>query len=120
MSINRSGRGRYNKVMMYPQVRESARFFANAAIEAAKGRKPMDSLEMVQKELSSNSVIYQMITDGLESIDTDTEQAIAGFGQMCETQAALPGTGNPECIYSGNMQRDGRHPKTMDGRHAIG
>jgi ADP-ribosylglycohydrolase len=76
----------------HPQVRESARFFANAAIEAGKGRKPVDALEMALKELSSNSVIRQMIADGLKSVDTDTEQAIAGFGQMCETQAALPGT----------------------------
>ncbi|WP_320045491.1 ADP-ribosylglycohydrolase family protein [uncultured Desulfobacter sp.] len=76
----------------HTQVIQSARFFASAAIEAAEGRKPLDALEMAQKELSSNSPIYQMITDGLESVDKETTQAIAGFGQMCETQAALPGT----------------------------
>ena len=76
----------------HPQVIQGARFFASAAIEAAKGRKPVDALKMAQKELASDSPIDQMITDGLESVDKETKQAIAGFGQMCETQAALPGT----------------------------
>lgn len=76
----------------HPQVRESARFFASAATEAIKGTDPVGSLEVALKELSSDSAIYQMIVDGLESVNAETERAISDFGQMCETRAALPST----------------------------
>ncbi|MBU1193322.1 MAG: ADP-ribosylglycohydrolase family protein [Proteobacteria bacterium] len=76
----------------HPQVRESARFFAAAAIEALKGADPVALLKAALKGLPEDAAISRLVVQGLDSVNAKTEQAISNFGQMCETQAALPGT----------------------------
>jgi len=63
----------------HPQVRESARFFAAAAIEAIKTGDALASLEAAQRSLPGNSAISEMVIQGLESVNTKTEQAVIRF-----------------------------------------
>lgn len=88
----------------HPQVRESARFFAAAAIEALKGAGPVASLEAALKGLPEDAAILKMVVQGLESVNTKTEQVISDFGQMCETQAALPGTIHLIAKYANDLE----------------
>ena len=76
----------------HPEVIDSARFFAITAVEILSGLAPAVALEKAAQKMPSNASISQKITLGLESVEKKTAQAISDFGQMCETDAALPGT----------------------------
>ena len=76
----------------HPLVLETARFFALAAMETAKGSGPAQAVRSAAEALPSESAIPGLVEKGLASFDKDTDQAISGFGQACDTTEALPGT----------------------------
>ena len=88
----------------HPHVRESARFFAATAAKAIAGFNPVDSMEAVWKTLPKDSTISEMVVQGLNSVNQETQATISGFGQMCETRAALPGTIHLIAKYADNPE----------------
>lgn len=76
----------------HPQVIGSARFFAITALETLGGLAPVAAIEEAVKKMPPGSPVAQKVILGLKSVKKETVQAISGFGQMCETDAALPGT----------------------------
>ncbi len=62
------------------------------AVETLGGLEPAAAIEKAAQKMPSDASISQKITLGLKSVEKETAQAISDFGQMCETDAALPGT----------------------------
>jgi ADP-ribosylglycohydrolase len=76
----------------HPLVLETARFFALAALKTAKGEGPSAAIRSSADQLPSGSPVADLVDKGLASIEKQTPHAISGFGQACDTTAALPGT----------------------------
>jgi ADP-ribosylglycohydrolase len=76
----------------HPLVVDTARFFAQAALETAKGTGPAAAIRSAAELLPSGSPIPSLVDKGLASAEKETTQAISGFGQACDTTQALPGT----------------------------
>jgi ADP-ribosylglycohydrolase len=76
----------------HPLVVDTARFFAQAALETAKGTGPAAAIRSAAELLPSGSPIPSLVDKGLASAEKETTQAISGFGQACDTTEALPGT----------------------------
>lgn len=76
----------------HPLVLETARFFALAALETVNGYGPAAAIRSVADHLPSKSPITDLVEKGLASVEKETNQAISGFGQACDTTEALPGT----------------------------
>jgi ADP-ribosylglycohydrolase len=76
----------------HPLVLETARFFALAALETAKGNSPAAVIRSAAEQLPSGSPIASLVFKGLASVDKETSQAISNFGQACDTTEALPGS----------------------------
>ena len=73
-----------------PVVIESAVLIARITLEALKGISPLDALQDLLSGESDNYLLSPFIKAGLKSKGEDTRQTIRGFGQVCETQSALP------------------------------
>jgi ADP-ribosylglycohydrolase len=76
----------------HPLVVDTARFFAQAALETAKGTGPAAAIRSAAEHLPAGSPIASLVDKGLASAKKETTQAISGFGQACDTTQALPGT----------------------------
>jgi ADP-ribosylglycohydrolase len=73
-------------------VMDAAEFFARTMAKVLGGAAPIQAVDEVVNQHFKDTALETLVADGLESRNTETRQAIAGFGQMCGTQAALPGT----------------------------
>jgi ADP-ribosylglycohydrolase len=76
----------------HPLVLDTARFFAQAALETAGGADPVAALRSAAGQLPSGSAVTGLVARGFASADKQTTQVISGFGQACDTTEALPGT----------------------------
>ncbi|WP_024334004.1 ADP-ribosylglycohydrolase family protein [Desulfotignum balticum] len=76
----------------HPLVLDTARFFAQAALETAKGTGPAAAIRSAAEHLPAGSPVPSLVDKGLASAEKETTQAISGFGQACDTTQALPGT----------------------------
>jgi len=76
----------------HPLVLDTARFFAQAALETARGSGPAAAIRSGAEHLPAGSPIANLVENGLASAEKQTTQAISGFGQACDTTEALPGT----------------------------
>lgn len=86
------------------QVTDSAAVFAQVAMDALAGSAPRKALSQVQTQHDSDGPIARWLAQGLESVDDDTRPAIAGFGQMCEIDAAFPATVHLIAKYEDDLQ----------------
>lgn len=73
-----------------PVVIESAVLIASITLEVLKGISPLDALQHLVSGESDNYLLLPFIKAGLKSKGKDTRQTIRDFGQVCETQSALP------------------------------
>lgn len=71
---------------------EAAEMFARTTARVLGGATPLDALNEVVTNHFKESTIASLVEDGLDSVEFDTRQAVADFGQMCSVEAALPGT----------------------------
>jgi len=69
----------------------AAEFFARTTAAVLDGAKPLEAVDTVVKGHFRGSTIETLVEDGLDSLEMDTRQAIADFGQACSVEAALPG-----------------------------
>lgn len=86
------------------QVTDSAAVFAQIAVNALAGGAPRKTLFQFQSQHGSDGPIARWLAQGLESADIDTRQAIAGFGQMCEIDAAFPASVHLIAKYEDDLQ----------------
>ena len=85
------------------QVIESAEFFARLTTRVLAGEKPTTAIEQVLNEAFDRQPYGDWVKRGLESVETDTRQALLDFGQMCEVEAAFPGVIHLIARYEDNL-----------------
>ena len=76
----------------HAQVIEAAEFFARTAWAVLGGKKPEEALRLAGEAGYASAPIGHWLEMGLASADQDTLTAIAGFGQTCHINEAMPGT----------------------------
>ena len=76
----------------HPEVIDCAEFFARVSVRVLNGSAPVAAIKGILAEGFSRDPFAQWVNDGLDSVKTDTRQAMLDFGQMCEMENALPCT----------------------------
>jgi ADP-ribosylglycohydrolase len=74
----------------HPQVIDSAEFFARMVYQILQGAAPTAALREVVAGHFARSPYSQWVEHGLQSVGTETRQAVGQLGQMCEAAAAFP------------------------------
>jgi ADP-ribosylglycohydrolase len=69
---------------------ETAEFFGRVVWQVLHGEAPTAAIKQVLVEGFYREPYANWVTDGLNSVEADTRQAILDFGQMCEIEAAFP------------------------------
>ncbi len=75
----------------HEDVVKSAIFFSDVTRRVLAGQSPSAAVLEVVQGCQGQENIISWVNRGRESLDADTRQAIAGFGQQCATAAAFPG-----------------------------
>ena len=73
-----------------PHVIESAEFFGRVVWQVLHGKTPIAGVKQVLGEGFERDPYVKWVTDGLNSVESDTRQAMLDLGQMCEIEAAFP------------------------------
>lgn len=84
-------RGQTKMTHNHARVIEAAEFFARTAWAVLGGKTPVAALELAAEAGYASAPISQWLRLGLASADQDTVEAIAGFGQTCHIDEAMPG-----------------------------
>jgi len=69
---------------------ESAEFFGRVVWQVLHGEAPTAAINLVLGQGFDRAPYAKWVTDSLNSVETDTRQAMLDFGQMCEIEAAFP------------------------------
>jgi len=69
----------------------AAEFFTRTTAAVLAGAKPLEAVDTVVDGHFRGSNIETLVEDGLDSLEMDTRQVIADFGQACSVESALPG-----------------------------
>jgi len=85
------------------QVVESADFFARLTTRVLAGERPTAAIGQVLNEAYDRQPYVDWVNRGLESVETDTRQALLDFGQMCEVEVAFPGVIHLVARYEDNL-----------------
>jgi len=88
----------------HPEVVESAEFFARAALNVLGGTPPVKALEQVVDSHFNRNPFDRWVADGIQSAAENSREAVAGFGQMCETEAAFPAVVHLIAKYENNLK----------------
>ena len=89
----------------HPEVIECADFFARVTLRVLNGTAPVAAIKAVLADGFSRGPIGQWISEGLDSVEIDTRQAMKDFGQMCEVEVALPCTIHLIGKYENDLRR---------------
>lgn len=87
-----------------PQVIDSAEFLARIAWQVLQGIPPTTAIQKVLDAEFYKDPVSEWVAAGMETVRSDTREAIMGFGQMCDTQAALPSVVHLISKYENNLQ----------------
>lgn len=88
-----------------PEVIDAAEFFARVTLRVLQGAAPVAAINKVVADGFSREPYGQWIEDGLDSIETDTRQAMLDFGQACEMEMAFPCVIHLIGKYENNLSR---------------
>lgn len=83
---------------------DAAEFFARSAVHVLDGKRPTEAIHAVVTDMGNPATLKDGVSQGLDSSAIETRQAIADFGQMCELEAALPGTIHLITKYEDDLQ----------------
>lgn len=89
----------------HPDVLASAELFARALLKVLAGEKPSEGIRTAANAMAAGPQIMQAVEKGLASKHEDTRKTIAGFGQECSIEAALPGTIHLVAKYQDNLKK---------------
>ena len=84
-----------------PVVVESAELLADALWHVLKGASPTAAFQTAS---SDRTALRKMVADGLQSAGRPTRDTIKKFGQMCETNASLPGVIHLVATYETDLK----------------
>jgi ADP-ribosylglycohydrolase len=88
----------------HPHVVDSAEFFARVVWKVLRETPPVSALKQVVEESFNNTLFDKWVTAGVNSAGQGSREAIAGFGQMCDAQAAFPAVVHLIAKYEGNLK----------------
>ena len=94
--------------MTHPRVAACSELFARAYIFVLAGKTPIDAILTAINAMGAMEGvpdIKEAVEKGIESKSQDTRIAIAKFGQMCDVDAALPGTIHLIAKYEENLKQ---------------
>jgi ADP-ribosylglycohydrolase len=74
----------------HPMVVAAADFFARVAYLVLMGIDPRAAMIETVQESFAGTPVAEYVERGLQSIDSGSREAIAGFGQSCDVRGALP------------------------------
>lgn len=89
----------------HPEVIDGAEFFARVTVRVLQGAAPVAAITSVLADGFSREPFGKWVSDGLDSLEKDTRQAMLDFGQMCEMYAALPGVIHLIGKYENNLSQ---------------
>lgn len=84
-----------------PLVIDSAELFAEVLWRVLRGEKPTSALAAAAAD---RPTLKKAVEDGLQSAGRPTRNTIKGFGQMCETPAALPSVVHLVATYENDLK----------------
>jgi ADP-ribosylglycohydrolase len=87
-----------------PMVIAAADFFARVTYSVLMGIDPQTAMIETTQESFTGTPIEEWVKSGLHSIDSGTREAIAGFGQSCDTRGAFPATVHLIARHQGNLE----------------
>jgi ADP-ribosylglycohydrolase len=87
-----------------PQVVESADYLARITWNVLKGSHPTAAIQKISDNEINKDPLREWVATGMDSVRLDTREAIMGFGQMCNAQAALPSVIHLIVKYENNLQ----------------
>lgn len=83
---------------------DAAAAFSRIALASLAGTPPRQAVSAVLAHPDTGGVLSGLMSKGLESVDTNTREAIGRFGQMCEIDAALPAAVHLIAKYEDSLQ----------------
>jgi ADP-ribosylglycohydrolase len=98
---------------------ESAEFFGRVVWQVLHGEAPTAAINLVLGQGFDRAPYAKWVTDGLNSVETDTRQAMLDFGQMCEIEAAFPCVVHLIARYENNLT-EGLIENVMAGGDSAG
>jgi ADP-ribosylglycohydrolase len=98
---------------------ESAEFFGRVVWQVLHGEAPTAAINLVLGQGFNRAPYAKWVTDGLNSVETDTRQAMLDFGQMCEIEAAFPCVVHLIARYENNLT-EGLIENVMAGGDSAG
>lgn len=82
---------------------ETAEFFSRVVWQVLHGEAPIAGLKQVLREGFARNPYLKWVTEGLNSVESGTRQAMLDLGQMCEIEAAFPCVVHLIAKYEGNL-----------------
>jgi ADP-ribosylglycohydrolase len=101
------------------EVIETAEFFGRVVWQVLHGETPTAAIKQVLGEGFDREPYTKWVTDGLNSVEADTRQAMLDFGQMCEIEAAFPCLVHLIARYEDNL-KEGLIENAMAGGDSAG
>ena len=98
---------------------ESAEFFGWVVWHVLDGKAPTAAIKQVLGDSFDREPYKKWVTDGLNSVEEDTRQAMLNFGQMCEIEAAFPCLVHLIARYENNL-KEGLIENAMAGGDSAG
>ena len=89
----------------HPEVIDGAEFFARVTVRVLNDSAPVAAIKDVLADGFAREPFDQWVNDGLDSVKTDTRQAVLDFGQMCEIQNAMPCTIHIIAKYENDLRQ---------------
>ncbi|MBW2368087.1 MAG: ADP-ribosylglycohydrolase family protein, partial [Deltaproteobacteria bacterium] len=88
----------------HPGVVEAAVFFSKVMVKILEGAAPTAAIDQVTENAFANSTVSDWVRAGQNSVNSDTLETIADFGQMCTTSAAFPSVIHLITKYENNLK----------------
>jgi ADP-ribosylglycohydrolase len=98
---------------------ETAEFFGRVVWQVLHGETPTTAIKQALGQGFDRAPYAKWVTEGLNSVETDTRQAMLDFGQMCEIEAAFPCVVHLIAKYESNL-REGLIENVMAGGDSAG
>lgn len=87
-----------------PMVVAAADFFARVTFRVLTGTEPQTAMIETTQESFAGTPIEEWVKSGMQSADSGTLEAIAGFGQSCDTRGAFPAVVHLIARHQGNLE----------------
>lgn len=101
------------------EVIESAEFFGRVVWQVLRGTSPTSAIKQVLAGQFDRVPYTKWVSEGLNSVEDNTRQAMQNLGQMCEIEAAFPCVVHLIAKYENNL-KEGLVENAMAGGDSAG